>query len=55
VQTADGPAEPTLLEQEKMEAEKLRQAVLKTPVVKAAFEAFPDAELVHYRSEQRSA
>jgi DNA polymerase-3 subunit gamma/tau len=55
VQTADGPAEPTLLEQEKMEAEKLRQAVLETPVVKAAFEAFPDAELVHYTNEQRSA
>jgi DNA polymerase-3 subunit gamma/tau len=55
VQTADGPAEPTLLEQEKMEAEKLRQAVLETPVVKAAFEAFPDAELIHYTNEQRSA
>jgi hypothetical protein len=30
--------------------------VLATPLVKAAFEAFPDAELVHHsKEEQRSA
>ena len=52
---ADEPAEPTLLEQEKMEAEKLRQSVLDSPMVKAAFEAFPDAELASYTFEQRSA
>jgi DNA polymerase-3 subunit gamma/tau len=56
VQTTDAPAGPTLLEQEKMDAEKLRQAVLETPVVKAAFDAFPGAELIHYTTnEQRSA
>jgi DNA polymerase-3 subunit gamma/tau len=56
VQITDEPSEPTLLEQEKMEADKLRQSVLETPIVKAAFEAFPDAELTnHSISEQRSA
>jgi DNA polymerase-3 subunit gamma/tau len=56
VKSSDEPSEPTLLEQEKMEAEKLRQSVLETPLVKAAFEAFPDAELTnHSISEQRSA
>jgi DNA polymerase-3 subunit gamma/tau len=57
VSTSDGPAEPTLLEQEKHEAERLRQSVLAAPIVAAAFEAFPDAELTGYRlgDEQRSA
>ena len=56
VKASDEPAQPSLLEQEKMEAEKLRQAVLETPIVKAAFDAFPDAELVNHKvSEQRSA
>jgi DNA polymerase-3 subunit gamma/tau len=56
VQAADGPSEPTLLEQEKMAAEKVREAVLGTSVVRAAFDAFPDAELIHYSTdEQRSA
>jgi DNA polymerase-3 subunit gamma/tau len=56
VKSSDEPSEATLLEQEKMEAEKLRQSVLETPLVKAAFEAFPDAELTHHSiSEQRSA
>ena len=56
VQASDQPAEPTLLEQEKMEAEKLRQAVLETPTVKAAFDAFPGAELIGYSTnEERSA
>jgi DNA polymerase-3 subunit gamma/tau len=56
VRASDEPAEPTLVEQEKAEAEKLRQSVLASPLVKAAFEAFPDAELVNYTiNEQRSA
>ena len=56
VRAADEPAEPSLLDQEKAEADKLRQAVLETPLVKAAFEAFPDAELSSYTNdEQRSA
>ena len=48
VEASDGEAEPTLLEQEKKAADALRQSVLETPIVKAAFEAFPDAELADY-------
>jgi DNA polymerase-3 subunit gamma/tau len=56
VKASNDPSEPSLLEQEKMQAEQLRQSVLETPIVKAAFEAFPDAELVnHITNEQRSA
>jgi DNA polymerase-3 subunit gamma/tau len=53
VEASDAPSEPSLIEQEKMETEKLRQAVLGTLVVKAAFEAFPDAELIHYTTDER--
>lgn len=42
---ADEGAEPSLLEQEKMAEERVRSEVLQDPGVKAAFEAFPDAEL----------
>jgi DNA polymerase-3 subunit gamma/tau len=56
VKVADEPGEPSLLEQEKAEADRLRQAVLETPLVKAAFEAFPDAELSGFTlDQQRSA
>ncbi|TFI59300.1 DNA polymerase III subunit gamma/tau [Sphingomonas parva] len=56
VSAEDGPAEPTLLEQEKMAAEQERQDVLDSPLIKAAFEAFPGAELTGYTlDEQRSA
>ena len=55
IQASNEEAEPSLLEQEKGEADKLRQAVLESPTVKAAFEAFPDAELIHFSSDQRSA
>jgi DNA polymerase-3 subunit gamma/tau len=55
IQASNEEAEPSLLEQEKGEADKLRQAVLDSPTVKAAFEAFPDAELIHFSSDQRSA
>jgi DNA polymerase-3 subunit gamma/tau len=56
VTIADGPAEPTLLDQEKSRENAARDAILAAPVVKAAFEAFPDAELVEYsQPEQRSA
>ncbi|HEV2746604.1 MAG TPA: DNA polymerase III subunit gamma/tau [Allosphingosinicella sp.] len=55
VRASDEPAQPTLLEQEKTEAEALRQEVLGAPVVKAAFDAFPDAELTSYTlNDQRS-
>ncbi len=56
VRASDGEAEPSLLDQEKEGAERLRREVLEAPLVKAAFEAFPDAELAGYRvDEQRSA
>jgi DNA polymerase-3 subunit gamma/tau len=55
VSIADGTSDPSLLEQEKVMAEAERNAVLALPVVKAAYEAFPDAELIDYSlAEQRS-
>ncbi|WP_166040738.1 DNA polymerase III subunit gamma/tau [Sphingosinicella sp. YJ22] len=51
----DGEAQPSLLEQEETNAERERQEVLDSPMVKAAFEAFPDAELAGYTAgNQRS-
>jgi DNA polymerase-3 subunit gamma/tau len=56
IEASDGEAEPSLLEQEKRAADALRQSVLDTPIVKAAFEAFPDAELADYKlNDPRSA
>ena len=56
VSAEDGVAEPTLLEQDKMAAAQERQDVLDSPLIKAAFEAFPGAELSGYTlDEQRSA
>jgi DNA polymerase-3 subunit gamma/tau len=56
VRASDEPAAPSLLDQEKQAAERLRQEVLDTPLVKAAFEAFPEAELAGFRlDEPRSA
>jgi len=56
VETRDEGGEPTLLEQEKMAEERLRQSVLDAPLVQAALEAFPGAELAGYSlDEQRSA
>ena len=56
VRASDEPAAPSLLDQEKAAAERLRQEVLEAPLVKAAFEAFPEAELAGFRlDEPRSA
>jgi DNA polymerase-3 subunit gamma/tau len=56
VELSDGEAQPTIGEQEKAAEEALRQSVLETPLVKAALEAFPGAELARYTlDEQRSA
>jgi len=44
VTAEDSPGEPTIREVEDKRREELRAAILDTPVVKAAFEAFPDAE-----------
>jgi DNA polymerase-3 subunit gamma/tau len=56
IETREDGGEPTLLEQEKMAEERLRQSVLAAPLVQAALEAFPGAELAGYSlDEQRSA
>ncbi|HEY0312361.1 MAG TPA: DNA polymerase III subunit gamma/tau [Allosphingosinicella sp.] len=48
--------EPTLLEQEKLAEAAVKQSVLDAPLVRAALEAFPGAELAGYSlDEQRSA
>ena len=55
VDLSEGDAEPSLLQQEQAAEAAARQAILDTPLVKAAFEAFPEAELVSYSaSEPRS-
>ncbi|MBS0505192.1 MAG: DNA polymerase III subunit gamma/tau [Proteobacteria bacterium] len=52
----ESEAQPSLLQQEQAAEAAAKQAILDTPIVKAAFEAFPDAELIDYStSEQRSA
>lgn len=46
VSMADAPGAPTIKEAEDAAAAQARQAILDTPLVKAAFAAFPQAELV---------
>ncbi|HEY0131761.1 MAG TPA: DNA polymerase III subunit gamma/tau, partial [Allosphingosinicella sp.] len=56
VRTEDEGGEPTLQEQELAAKRAEEQSVLETPLVKAALEAFPGAELARYNlDEQRSA
>jgi len=56
VRASDEDSQPSLLDREKAEAERLREEVLDAPIVQAAFEAFPEAELAGYTiDEQRSA
>jgi DNA polymerase-3 subunit gamma/tau len=56
VELAEGESEPSIAEQEAAAEETLKREVLDAPAVRAAFEAFPDAELAGYRlDEQRSA
>ncbi|HEX8364918.1 MAG TPA: DNA polymerase III subunit gamma/tau [Allosphingosinicella sp.] len=56
VRASDEQAEPTLLEQEKAAADRLRDEVLASPMVAAAFDAFPEAELTGFTlNDQRSA
>ena len=45
ITTADVPGAPTLKEARGANEQSERQAILDSPVVKAALEAFPDAEL----------
>jgi len=56
VALSDGPAQPTLREQEQAAEAELKLKVLEAPMVKAAFEAFPEAELTGFTlDDQRSA
>lgn len=42
----EGQAQPSMLEMESERAETARRTIMESPLVKAAFEAFPDAELL---------
>jgi DNA polymerase-3 subunit gamma/tau len=56
ISISQGDAEPSLLEQERMAGDRERQAVLDSPMVRAAFDTFPGAELAGYTlDDQRSA
>ncbi|MEO6256952.1 MAG: hypothetical protein ABIO69_09100, partial [Sphingomicrobium sp.] len=52
VATADEPAEPSLLEQEKMAEERVRAEVLADGNVRAVLEAFPEASLETFAQDQ---
>ncbi|MEP9400874.1 DNA polymerase III subunit gamma/tau [Sphingomonas sp. VNH70] len=49
----EGAGAPTLREQETARAEDERAAILASPLVAAAFQAFPDAELVEWKKVER--
>lgn len=49
IETSDEKGEPSLLEQEQAAQNAERESVLQSPMVKAAFEAFPEAELIDYK------
>jgi len=50
----DVPGDPTLREAQIQAEQDERQDVLNSPMVKAAFEAFPDAELAGYTAGDRT-
>ncbi|MGN6376069.1 MAG: DNA polymerase III subunit gamma/tau, partial [Sphingomonas sp.] len=54
VTVEDVPGAPTPHEADQQREEAARQAILDTPIVKAAFEAFPEAELEDWPKNQRS-
>jgi DNA polymerase-3 subunit gamma/tau len=54
VTIADGPHQPSLRDQERAAEEAVRDEVLSSPIVRAAREAFPEAELIGYTAPQRS-
>jgi DNA polymerase III subunit gamma/tau len=56
VEVSETHAAPSLAEQEEMKEAAARDAILSTPLVRAAFEAFPEAELISYSAgNERSA
>jgi DNA polymerase-3 subunit gamma/tau len=48
----DGAGEPTLREQESVRQHGERAAILASPLVVAAFQAFPDAELIEWKKAE---
>lgn len=46
IKEGQGKAQPSMTEQVQIDRDAATQAILDTPLVKAAFEAFPDAELL---------
>ena len=55
ISIADGPSEPSLHEQNLNAKQAERDAVMALPVVQAAFEAFPDAELIEFSQASNGA
>lgn len=53
VELSDGPAMPSLHEKELAAEQAVKQSVLDSPLVKAAMEAFPGAELAGYSLDER--
>ena len=51
----DAPGAPTLREKAKADEEATRQAILATPLVRAAFAAFPEAELEAWPGKRSNA
>jgi DNA polymerase-3 subunit gamma/tau len=54
IATEDAEGEATLAERRKASEEAERAAILETPIVKAAFEAFPDAVLENWNKEAKA-
>jgi len=54
VSFVDEPGAPTMAEADRAAEAAARQAILDTPIVRAALDAFPDAELESW-TNQRSA
>jgi DNA polymerase-3 subunit gamma/tau len=54
ITTEDAEGEPTITEQRKASEEAERAAIMGTPIVKAAFEAFPDAVLEGWNKEAQA-
>ena len=51
VAISDGEAAPSLLDQQRQAEANARQAILETPLVRAAFDHFPEAELLSYGAQ----
>ncbi|WP_109357120.1 DNA polymerase III subunit gamma/tau [Sphingorhabdus sp. EL138] len=55
IKEGQGEAKPSISEQAQLDQDAATQAILDTPLVKAAFEAFPDAELLENETVQAPA